>query len=206
MNRLIIVGAGGHGKSIANSAYQNGYTEICFIDDATKGECMGLPIIGTSDDIESLNDGKTDFVIGIGNNKTRKKVSEKYDVNWVTIIHPSAQIAVHVSIGKGTVVMAGAVVNACSVVGEHCIVNTNSVVEHDNVVGNYVHISPNVALGGTVHIGENTHIGIGASVSNNIDICNDCMIGAGAVVVRNISDSGTYMGVPARTRCNFNES
>ena len=136
----------------------------------------------------------------------RKMVAEKYDVNWVTIIHPSAQIAVHVSIGKGTVVMAGAVVNACSVVGDHCIVNTNSVVEHDNIVGNYVHISPNVALGGTVHIGENTHIGIGASVSNNIDICNDCMIGAGAVVVRNISDSGTYMGVPARKRCNFNES
>ena len=200
MNRLIIVGAGGHGRSIANNAYQNGYTEIFFVDDVTVGECMGFPIIGKSEDIEKLNDGKTDFVIGIGNNVIRKKVAEKYDVNWVTIIHPSAQIAINVSIEKGTVVMAGAVVNVCSTIGEHCIINTNSVVEHDNIIGNYVHISPNVALGGTVKIGNNTHIGIGASVSNNIDICSDCMIGAGAVVVRNISESGTYMGVPARKR------
>ena len=200
MNRLIIVGAGGHGKSIANNAYQNGYTEIFFVDDVTVGECMGFPIIGNSEDIEKLNDGKTDFVIGIGNNVIRKKVAEKYDVNWVTIIHPSAQIAINVSIEKGTVVMAGAVVNVCSTIGEHCIINTNSVVEHDNIIGNYVHISPNVALGGTVQIGNNTHIGIGASVSNNIDVCSDCMIGAGAVVVRNISESGTYMGVPARKR------
>lgn len=200
MNRLIIVGAGGHGKSIANNAYQNGYTEIFFVDDITVGECMSFPIIGKSEDIEKLNDGKTDFVIGIGNNVIRKKVAEKYDVNWVTIIHPSAQIAINVSIEKGTVVMAGAVVNVCSTIGEHCIINTNSVVEHDNIIGNYVHISPNVALGGTVKIGNNTHIGIGASVSNNIDICSDCVIGAGAVVVRNISESGTYMGVPARKR------
>jgi sugar O-acyltransferase (sialic acid O-acetyltransferase NeuD family) len=198
MNRLIIVGAGGHGKAIANNAYQNGYTEICFVDDVTDGECMGFPIIGKSVDIEKLDDGKTDFVIGIGNNAVRKKVAEKYNVNWVTVINPTAQIAIHVSIGKGTVIMAGAVVNVCSVIGEHCIINTNSVVEHDNIIGNYVHISPNVALGGTVQVGDNTHIGIGASVSNNIDICSDCMIGAGAVVIRNINESGTYVGVPAR--------
>ena len=171
MNKLIIIGAGGHGKVIADNALKNGYTDICFVDDHTVGEVMGFPVIGTSADILRLNDGKTDFIIGIGNNAVRKKIAEENDVNWVTLIHPSAQIAVNVSVGKGTVVMAGAVINACAAVGDHCIINTRAVIEHDNVIGNYVHISPNAALGGTVRIGEKNHIGLGAMVINNIDVC-----------------------------------
>ena len=198
MNRLIIVGAGGHGKVIADNALKNGYTDICFVDDCTIGECMGFPIIGTCTDVESLDDGSTDFVIGIGNNAVRKRIAETHAVNWVTVIHPSAQIAAHVSIGKGTVVMAGAVVNACAAIGQHCIINTGAIVEHDNVIGDYVHISPNAALGGTVRVGEQTHIGIGAAVKNNVGICRDCVVGAGAAVVKNIETAGTYVGVPAR--------
>jgi acetyltransferase-like isoleucine patch superfamily enzyme len=98
---------------------------------------MGFPIIGTSIEIKRLNDENTDFVIGIGNNATRKLIAEKYDVNFVTLVHPSAQIGVNVSIGKGTVVMVGAVINPCSSIGEHCIINTRAVIEHDNVVENY---------------------------------------------------------------------
>lgn len=198
MNRLIIVGAGGHGKVIADNALKNGYTDICFVDDKSIGDCMGFPIVGRCADLNKLNNGKTDFIIGIGNSAIRKKIAEEYDINWVTLIHPSAQIAVNVSIGRGTVVMAGAVVNVCATVGEQCIINTCAVVEHDNVIEDYVHISPNVALGGTVFVGKSTHIGIGASVCNNINICGDCMIGAGAVVSKNIVESGTYIGVPAR--------
>ena len=96
--------------------------------------------------------------------------------------------------------MAGAVINACASVGEHCIINTRAVVEHDNVIEDYVHISPNAALGGTVRVGEQTHIGIGASVRNNIEICEGCIIGAGAAVVKNMTESGTYVGVPARVK------
>lgn len=197
-NRLIIIGAGGHGKVIADNAIKNGYTDICFVDDTASGRCMGFPIIGNTAQLESLNDGHTDFVIGIGTNAIRKMIAEKHDVNWVTLIHPSAQIAVNVSVGKGTVVMAGAVVNACAEIGRHCIINTGAIVEHDNVIGDFVHISPRASLGGTVHIGEETHIGIGASVINNIDICAACTIGASGVVVKNIADSGTYAGVPVR--------
>ena len=199
-NKLIIIGAGGHGKVIADVALKNGYTDIAFIDDRATGDCMGFPVVGTTADIEKLNDGNTEFVIGIGNNSVRKKLAEQYDVNWTTLIHPSAQIAVNVSVGKGTVVMAGAVINVCATIGKHCIINTGAVVEHDNVVDDFVHISPNVALGGTVHIGELTHVGIGATVKNNIDICGDSVIGAGAVVVKNINVGGTYIGVPARRR------
>lgn len=198
MNRIIIIGCGGHGKVIADIAVKNGYKDISFIDDNTKGECIGFPVIGTTNDIESFCDGRTDFIIGIGNNYTRKFIAEKYDINWTTLIHPSAQIAINVSIGNGTVVMAGAVINTCASIGKHCIINTGSIVEHDNKLGDYVHISPNGALGGTVKVGESTHIGIGAVVKNNIDICSNCVVGAGAVVVKNIENSGIYIGVPAK--------
>ena len=198
MNRLIIIGAGGHGKVVADNALKNGYKTICFIDDHAKGEVAGFPVIGTSEHIERFNDGNTDFIIGIGNNDVRKMIAQTYNVNWATIVHPSAQVAFNVEIGKGTVVMANAVINVCATIGEHCIINTGSIIEHDNVIENYVHISPSAALGGTVRVGANSHVGIGAAVSNNIDICSGCTIGAGAVVVKNIIEKGIYIGVPAR--------
>lgn len=197
-NRLIIIGAGGHGKVIADNAAKNGYTDICFLDDHATGNCMGFPIIGTVADIPARNDGKTDFVIAVGNNETRKRIAEAHEVNWVTLIHPSAQIALNVAIGKGTVVMANAVINVCAAVGEHCIINSGAIVEHDNVIGDYVHISPNAALGGAVQVGDLTHVGIGAVVRNNIRICDRCTIGAGAVVVKDIKSRGTYVGIPSR--------
>lgn len=197
-NRLIIIGAGGHGKVVADNAIKNGYTDICFVDDHATGTCMGFPIVGTGADVSSLDDGKTDFIIGVGNNEIRKRIAEAHDVNWVTLVHPSAQIGACVSIGKGTVVMAGAIINPCASIGEHCIINTGAIVEHDNVIGDYAHISPNVALGGTVRVGDLTHVGIGAVVRNNIQICGMSTIGAGAVVVKDIDHCGTYIGVPIK--------
>ena len=198
MNRLVIIGAGGHGKAIADNALKNGYTDINFVDDSTVGECMGFPIVGKTADIGAMDDGRTDFVIGIGNNSVRKALAEGFSVNWVALIHPSAQIAADASVGKGSVIMAGVVINACARVGMHCIVNTGAIVEHDNVIEDYVHISPNAALGGTVCVGKSTHIGMSATVINNISVCGGCTIGAGAVVISNITDQGTYVGVPAR--------
>jgi sugar O-acyltransferase (sialic acid O-acetyltransferase NeuD family) len=197
MNRLVIVGAGGHGKVVADIALKNGYTDIRFVDDNSVGDCMGFPIIGKCCDLENLSEECTEFVIGIGNNAIRKLIAEKYELNWATLIHPSAQIGFNVEIGKGTVVMANTAINTCSKIGEHCIINTGSIVEHDCVLENYTHVSPNAALGGTVHVGSLTHVGIGATVKNNIEIYSECTIGAGAVVIRNINVSGTYVGVPA---------
>ncbi len=197
-NRLVIIGAGGHGKVIADIALKNGYTNIAFADDHAVGSCMNYPIICKSSDIEPQNDGITDFVIAVGDNEIRKRIAAQHKLNWVTLIHPSAQIGTNVNIGIGTVVMAGAVINSCASIGEHCIINTCAVVEHDNVIDDYVHISPKAALGGTVCIGEGTHVGIGATVKNNINICGNCKIGAGAVVVKDIVESAIYLGVPAQ--------
>ncbi len=197
-NRLVIIGAGGHSKVIADIAVKNGYTDICFVDDTKADGFMDFPVIGKIDDIKNLNDSKTDFVIGIGNNKIREKIAEEYDVNYVSLVHPSTQLGLGVTIEKGTVVMAQAVINSDATVGKHCIINSGAVVEHDNVIEDYVHLSPKTALGGTVRIGKFSHIGIGASVIHNIYVCPNCKIGAGAVVVENIEKSGTYVGVPAK--------
>lgn len=196
--RLIIIGAGGHGKVIADNALKNGYTDICFVDDHAVDDCMGFPVVGKTAIVPELDDGNTDFIIGIGNNETRKRIAEQYDVNWTALIHPSAQIGTDVSIGKGTVVMARAIINAGARIGSHCIINTGAIVEHDNRIADFVHISPGAALAGSVCIGEGTHIGIGSAVSNNVEICDQCIIGAGAVVVKDIGSRGTYAGVPVR--------
>lgn len=195
MNRLIIIGAGGHGKVVADIAAKIGYTDICFADDHAKGQCLGFPILGGTAHLEAWNDGATDFVIGIGNNAVRKKIAEEYDINWVRLVHPSAQIGLQASIGRGTVVMAGAVINACAGVGEHCIINTRAVVEHDDRIGNYVHLSPGVTLSGTVTVGECTWLGTGTSVINNVDICANVTVGVGSVVIRSIQKEGIYYGL-----------
>lgn len=198
MNRLFIIGAGGHGKVIADIALKNGYTDVSFLDDYATGHCMGFAIKGTTCVAESLNDDKTDFIIGVGNNSIRRKIAESHSgLNYATLIHPSAQIGLLVNIGKGTVVMPGVIINSCAEVGEHCIINSAAVVEHDDVLADFVHISPNATLGGTVCVGEATHIGIGTTIRNNVNICSGCTIGAGAVVVKDIITSGIYVGVPA---------
>lgn len=193
---IIILGAGGHAKVIADIVLSRGDKLIGFLDDNASGEVLGYSIFGKISDVARYAENCS-FIIGIGNNQTRKKLADTYELRWYTALHPTAVIARDVKIGEGTVVMADAVVNPSSITGRHCIINTSTVVEHDNNIGNFVHISPHATLCGTVSVGELTHVGAGATVKNNISICSGCVIGAGAIVVRNISFPGTYIGVPA---------
>jgi len=194
---VIILGAGGHAKVIADIILKAGDHLVGFLDDFKTGEILGLPILGKFNDILKFSNNYS-FIIGIGSNQIRKQLAEKYYVSWYTAIHPSAIIANDVIIGVGTTIMAGAIINPSTVIGNHCIINTGAVVEHDNIIANYVHISPNATLCGTVSIGEKAHIGAGATIKNNTSICNDCIIGAGAVVLQNIVKTGVYAGVPAK--------
>lgn len=197
MKKLAIIGAGGHGKVIADMAKKNGYERIAFLDDCNKDDFLGCyPIIG---DTDSAVPEDYDFFIAIGNAEIRRKMTGKFsDRNIVTLIHPDAVIADGVKLGRGTCIMAGAVINPGVVIGEGCIVNTSSSVDHDSVLGDYVHVSVGAHIAGTVCVGDGTWVGIGAVISNNISVCSNCMLGAGAVVVKDILTSGTYVGVPAR--------
>lgn len=197
MQKLVIIGASGHGKVIADIARKNGYREIVFLDDdESVHECGGYPIVGNS---SQTGWGDADVIVGIGNADIRKRIQESVsEGKLVTLIHPDAVVAKDVVIGVGTVVMAGAVINSGTYIGKGCIINTCSSVDHDCTVDDYVHVAVGSHLCGNVNVGNGTWIGAGATVSNNVFICPNCMIGVGAAVVNNILESGTYVGVPAR--------
>ena len=195
---VVIFGAGGHGKVIADIIEKSGDRVIGFLDDKQSlDNVLGYPIIGQLN--ECIKFKQYQFFIAIGNNKIRKMIADRYcDIKYYTAIHPSSCIANNVCIGEGTCIMANAIINSSTHIGNHCIINSGAVVEHDNIICNYVHISPSATLCGTVKVAECTHIGAAAVVKNNITITRDCTIGAGAVVVNNINKKGIYVGIPAK--------
>jgi sugar O-acyltransferase (sialic acid O-acetyltransferase NeuD family) len=193
---MVIYGASGHGKVIAEILEKCGATNIIFVDDFPVGDSfMGYTLLHSS---KLLDLDEQEMLVAVGNNNIRQKVVNKFNKDYILAIHPSAQISARAAIGKGTVVMAGAVVNADCQIGEHVILNTNCSVDHDCVLENFVHVSPNVALAGNVFVGEGTQIGIGSSVIQGIRIGKKVTIGAGAVVVRDVPDFAVIMGVPGK--------
>lgn len=201
-NKLLIIGASGHGKVVADIALKmNKWQSIAILDDDKSIKTsMGLEVIGTLDDVFKHID-EYEIFVGIGNNATRQKIHEMLETvsaSIPVIIHPDAVIGTQVELGAGTVVMAGAVINCCTKIGKGCIVNTGSTIDHDNFIDDFVHISPGVHLAGTVKVGRGSWLGIGSIVSNNVNISSDCKIGAGAVVVKDINEPGLYIGVPSK--------
>lgn len=203
MEHLVIIGASGHGKVCADIARLIGYRHIVFLDDDRNiHSCGEYEVIGTVSDLSKYTD-IADFFVAIGNSRVRQKIMEEIDAVYgeiVTLVHPYAAIAKDTSIGKGTAVMAGAVINSGANIGKGCIVNTGSSVDHDCVVGRYSHISVGAHLAGTVEVREHVWVGIGAIVSNNLKIHDHVLIGAGAVVVKDIEEAGLYIGIPAKKR------
>ena len=197
---VVIIGASGHGKVIADIIVNSDDKILGFLDDAddVQGKkIIGFPVLGKIADYDNYRD--CEFVIAIGNPYIREKISNELPVKWYTAIHPTAVISsLDVEIGEGTVIMANAVVNPSARIGKHCIINTGAIVEHDNILEDYVHLSPNVTLAGIVKVGKSTHIGAGSCTKQVLNIASDCVIGAGSVIVKDITESGTYVGVPAR--------
>lgn len=200
--KLLIIGASGHGKVIADIALKmNRWKSIEFLDDnTTLKESMGLDVIGKSSDVTKYIN-EYDIFVGVGNNEIREHIQDKLEAlgaNIPTLFHPNTVIGEQVELGAGTAVMAGAVINCCTKIGKGCIINTGSTIDHDNVLEDFVHISPGVNIAGTVKVGKGTWLGIRSVVSNNINITSGCKVGAGAVVVKDITEPGTYVGVPVR--------
>lgn len=199
MKQLVIIGASGHGKVVADIAKRNGYDTILFLDDnETVTNCSNYPVVGK---IDLFGEYNCDFAVAIGNPKVRQRVMGKLELAGKRIpplIHSNAIIGENVHIGMGTIVAAGSVINPSTKIGRGCIINTCSSVDHDCVLGDFVHIAVGAHVAGTCSIEERSWIGAGATVRNNITICPDCMIGAGAVVIKNIAFPGVYIGIPAK--------
>lgn len=202
VKNLIIIGAGGHGKVIADIAVNVGYQKILFLDNNEAiYECMGYPVVGKIEDIQKYRGYEA--IIAIGNAEIREKIYNKLlmeGMNIATLIHPTAVVSKDVSIGIGTVIMAGVIVNPGTSIGRGCIINTAATIDHDNILEDFVHVSVGAHLAGTVLVGRKTWVGAGTIVNNNISICSECMIGSGAVVVKDIVEAGIYVGMPARIK------
>jgi sugar O-acyltransferase (sialic acid O-acetyltransferase NeuD family) len=203
-SKLVIYGASGHGKVVADIAEKSGLTILAFADDNQALEnrsFCGYPVWGGSSHlIRHAWQEKFSVIIAIGDNRLRREVQQKLEpagLDFGTVIHPSAQLGREVLIGAGTVVMANSVINPGARVGCHCIVNTAVTIDHDCVIGDFVHLSPGAHLGGTVEVGDFSWIGLGASIINNIHVGEQVVVGAGAVVIRNVESQVTVVGNPA---------
>lgn len=153
MTKLVIIGAGGHAKVIAETVSLNAHFELVgFIDDAISVGTIiykSYSVIGDMSQIGLISQDCDEFVMGIGNNSIRKSIDQTFSgkVNWTSIIHPNAVISETAQIGVGTIVLAGAVINAGVQVGNFCIVNSNVVVDHEATIGSYTHLAIGTLVG-----------------------------------------------------------
>lgn len=202
--RLAILGASGHGKVVADTALQAGWREVVFFDDAwPQLKANGCwPVVGTTRDLLARVSEFDGVIVGIGNNRIR--LAKHLDLaaagaRMATIVHPHATVSRFATLGAGSVVFAGAVIQVDCQLGEACILNTHAAVDHDCQLADGVHICPGVAMAGLVHVGDASWVGIGASVKQLVHIGCDVTVGAGAVVVDNIADGLTVVGNPAKS-------
>jgi len=205
LQKVIIYGSGGQGKVAAQVLEAAGFKILGFIDDQPQNrdkKILGYPVLGGKEQLPKLEPQKTCFIIGIGDNLTRKKLFvqlKEMGFLPITALHPSAQIHRTVKIGAGTLVLPGVVVNADTLIGENCILNTTASIDHDCIIGNNVHLAPNSTLGGGVKIGDNCLIGIGSTLLPGVKIGKNAVIGGGAVVVKEVPENAVMAGVPARS-------
>tara|TARA_R110002050_G_scaffold97132_1_gene202052 strand:- start:3621 stop:4241 length:621 start_codon:yes stop_codon:yes gene_type:complete len=196
MDEICLFGASGHGKVVKDVALSQNKVVLAFFDDNLKIDFNGeTPVFSLDKKADCLCN---QFLISVGDNQIRKKVSIKLGVSYATLVHKKAILAPTVCVLEGTVILAGAIINADAKIGKHVIINTAAVIEHDCNIADFVHISPNATLAGNVRIGLGTHIGAGAIIIPNIKIGKWAIVGAGAVVIKDVPDYATVVGNPAR--------
>ena len=206
--KLLIVGAGGHGKTVADAADCMGiWDEIAFADKKYPDMvvCGKWPLVANQDDFQNLRKSFTHAVVAIGNATTRMRLLDElsaYGFSIPAVCHPSSVIATDVVLDDGVVVLAGAIINTGARIGRGCIVNTGASIDHDCILDEGVHICPGARLAGEVLVGTYGWIGIGAVIIQQRKVGSGAMVGAGAVVIRDVPDNITVVGVPAKVLAN----
>lgn len=196
--RLLLFGAGGHGKVVADAALLGG--TLALASDRNPALCHGellpgVPLVGP----DAVPAGIAAVHVAIGNNLWRKREADFFGhARLCSVIHPAAVVAASARLGAGSFVAALAVVAADAVLGVGAIVNHGAIVDHDCAVGAFCHVAPHATLGGAVRLGRRVLVGSGAIVLPGIEIADDIVVGAGAVVRHDLTEAGTYVGVPAR--------
>jgi sugar O-acyltransferase (sialic acid O-acetyltransferase NeuD family) len=189
--RILLIGAGGHGKVVADVLLSAGRPAVGFIDYKPGLIAHGLPLVPHMDPAGCA-------IIAVGDNWKREQLAEQHRPWATAAVHRTAVIGGDVEIGEGTVVMAGAVVNPGVRIGRHCIINTGSRIDHDCTIEDYSSIGPGTTLGGGVKVGRGTAVGLGSSVVHRIVIGEYTVVGAGALVLKDLPAQVVAYGCPAR--------
>jgi sugar O-acyltransferase (sialic acid O-acetyltransferase NeuD family) len=206
MEKIVIIGAGGHGRVILDILRAaNQYNPIGFIDGNTAlhdHRIDGLKVLGNLTMLETLKfEGVTGAIVAIGNNGIRREYAERIDelgLELINAIHPSANIAANATLGKNIVIASGALVCAHCQIGNSAILNTGCIVDHESIIANAAHICPGAKLAGRVIVEGGAFVGIGATIIQNIRIGTGAVVGAGAVVINDVPPAATVVGVPAK--------
>lgn len=207
MRPIVLVGGGGHCKSVIEAAESAGreIKGILDLPEHSGEECLGYRVIGTDTDIPQYVQ-ECEFIVTLGfitdpsHRIQLHTVIEKEGGKLATIIASSANVSRHASVGEGSVILHNANVNAGASLGKGCIINSGANIEHDARIGDYSHISTGAMVNGDCRIGEGTFVGSGAVIANGVSVSDNVVIGAGAVVCSNIKNKGTYVGVPAKIK------
>ena len=210
MMRLVVIGAGGHARSVMAAIRSAGDEVVACTDPRPElhGTTVdGVPVAGGDDQLQRLAtagvDGAALGVGGIGDNTPRRRLLDMglaLGLAFPPVVHARAVVEASAELGQATVVLAGAVVGAGARLQANVIVNTSAVVEHDCAVGDDVHIATGALLGGAVTVERGAHVGIGAVVLQGVVVGEQAIVGAGAVVVRDVRAGVVVVGVPAVER------
>lgn len=195
-----IIGCGGHGRVIADIARAAGHTDIGFLDDNFANTPPHLKVRGPTRSLLPALAPTHDFVVGIGDARTRRALAElilELGGTLAILIHPSAVIAPDVTIGEGTVIMAGVVINTGSRIGRFAIINTRAGIDHDNLIEDNVQVAPGCTLAGTVTCRRDSFIASGSTIIPQIEIGAGAYVAAGATVIRNVPPGVLVAGCPA---------
>ena len=201
---IILVGGGGHCKSVIDVAENAGYKIIGILDvkENLGKMVLGYPIIDIDDNICNWVD-KAYFIVTVGqikNNILRENLHQKIQSSGgklITLIASDSHVSKHAIIEEGSVIMHKAVINANAHIGKGCIINTFANIEHDTYIGDFCHISTGAMINGNCNVGNSTFIGSGAIISNGVSVAQNCIIAAGSVVRKTLGKSGIYAGNPA---------
>lgn len=209
MKPVLIIGAGGHAKVLADALLASGRQVLGFTAGSAKdghhAEVLpGLLVLGTDEVLRNYPPAEVELVNGLGGidcRGLRRRVQERLEADgWYFsgVCHPAAQVSPFASVSAGVQLLAACVVQAGTRLGVGSIVNTAAVVEHDSTLEEYVHVAPRAVLCGNTQVGRNSHIGAGAIVRQGLRLGPNTLVGAGAVVVKEFGGRGTLIGVPAR--------
>lgn len=201
--RLVVVGGGGFAKEICWLAQDVGWQVQGFLDDREEAQgqvLLGLPVLGRTGDWRRFGDAS--FVVAIGAPRTRRlvvqKMSEQGSPGFATLVHPSARLSRHVTLGDGTVVTAGCILTVDIAVGRHGIFNLGVTVGHECRIADFVTIAPLAAISGNVTLGECVEVGTGASIRQGLSMAAGSVLGMGGVLTRSVAEREVHVGNPAK--------